>query len=345
MENYDYKGWKIPNKLHIFVKKNKRYEYPQAMIASSEKQEALETAKKWASGKYSGWTENDYIQYDIDNENIDFELLDSAGGSSQGGKLSFWNCIISKGDMKVVIGISSDILIELLKNTDFEKGKCKNKIILARYQNKWGAITKDMKEYKEAIKDMEMNDNFTLAKKTTKWKPGYEYYSKTQKSIYLYDLYKWYETEQYNGGWYTHYMRLKEYKTPQLVKTTLEEWAYKDYSKLSEYIKEEKSKKNNWKFLRIFNPIYDKEKLPSRIEGKKVLDIDVDMNTLNDYLLEYREEVTNKFLNQDKDHRTCYLDELMSVYAYSINKNDKPIIPEKVMNKIKEFYNLDIREV
>lgn len=49
MDNYDYKGWKILNKLHIFAKKYpskyREYAYPQAMIASSEKPEALETAK------------------------------------------------------------------------------------------------------------------------------------------------------------------------------------------------------------------------------------------------------------------------------------------------------------
>ena len=97
MESYDYKGWRIPEKLHIFAKKHpyRKYDIPQAMIASSDKESALETAQKWASGKYSGWTKDDYVQYDIDNENIEFELLDSAGCSSQGGKLSFWNCIIS----------------------------------------------------------------------------------------------------------------------------------------------------------------------------------------------------------------------------------------------------------
>lgn len=339
MDNYDYKGWKILNKLHIFAKKypNKyrEYEYPQAMISSSEKPEALETAKKWASGKYSNWTENDYIQYDIDNEDIEFELLDSANGSSQGGKLSFWNCIISKGDMKVIVGISSDLLVELLKNTDFEKGKCKSKVILARYKNQWGAIAKNMKEYKEAIKDMEIYNDFNNAKKTSKWKPGYEYYSKTQKSIYLYDLYQWYEV---NDNYYSSYATIKEYKKPITKKKTLDDWYYEKYTKLSEFIEKESKMTNDWKFVRLFTPGYDKEKLPSRIEGNKVLDIDVDIATINKYLLEYRERITNEFLSQTKDHRSCYLNELIGAYAYSTNKDDKPIIPPEVFDKIYELY-------
>ena len=342
MENYDYKGWKIPNQLHIFAKKNlnkyREYLYPQAMIASSEKPEALETAKKWASGKYSDWTEDDYIQYDIDNENIEFELLDSAGCSSQGGKLSFWNCIISKGDMKVIVGISSDLLVELLKNTDFEKGKCKSTIILARYRNQWGAITKDMNEYKEAINDMEIYNDFNNAKKTSKWKSGYEYYSKTQKSVYLYDLYQWYEVD----GSYYNYI-IKEYRKPITKKKTLDNWYYEEYIKegnikLSEYIEKTSKMINKWKFIRLFTPGYDKEKLPARIEGNKVFDIDVNIDTINKYLLEYREKITNKFLNQTKDHRKCYLDELIEAYSYSISKDDKPIIPPEVFVKIYELY-------
>lgn len=95
---------------------------------------------------------------------------------------------------------------------------------------------------------------------------------------------------------------------------------------------------NDWKFVRLFTPGYDKEKLPSRIEGNKVIDIDVDIATINKYLLEYRERITNEFLSQTKDHRSCYLNELIGAYAYSTNKDDKPIIPPEVFDKIYELY-------
>ena len=346
MESYDYKGWKIPEKLHIFAKKHpyRKYDIPQAMIASSDKESALETAQKWASGKYSGWTKDDYIQYDIDNENIEFELLDSAGCSSQGGKLSFWNCIISKEDMRVIVGISSDILIELLKNTDFEKGKCKDKIILARYKNQWGTITKDMKEYKEAIKDMKIDNNLNTAKKTSKWKPGYEYYSKTQKSVYLYDLYQWYDIKKVYEGWhfYSDKYCIMEYDKLKTKKVVLDKWMYKDYSTLLEYINITKNMENKWKFHYLFSYLDYKDKLPSRIKGDKVFDIDVDIDTINKYLIEYRKEITDEFLKQDENHITCDISTIIGAYAYSIDKNDKPIIPQEVLYKIKTLYNVNI---
>lgn len=74
--------------IYIFQKYKTAYEYPQAMIASSEKKMQL-IQLRWASGKYSGYTKEDYIEYIIDNEGIELEILDSANGSSQGGKLSF----------------------------------------------------------------------------------------------------------------------------------------------------------------------------------------------------------------------------------------------------------------
>ena len=54
--------------------------------------------------------------------------------------------------------------------------------------------------------------------------------------------------------------------------------------------------------------------------------------------MEYREKITNKFLSQTKDHRECYLDELIGAYSYSISKDDKPIIPPEVFDKIDRLY-------
>lgn len=347
MEVYDYKGWKIPNKLHIFsrktIKEHYGYSIPQAMIASSDKEAAINTAQKWASCKYRDWTEDDYIRYDIDNEGIEFELLDSAGGSSQGGKLSFWNCIISKGDMKVIVGISADILIELLKNTDFKQGKCQSKIILARYKNQWGAITKDMKEYKEAVKDMQINNILNSSKKTSKWEQGYEYYSKTQKDTYLYDLYKWNELEK--GYWYDRYSTacLTEYKVPKTEKVTLEDWCYKDCSKLSEYIDKHKKDDSDWYVKKLFLPSsYNiKPKLPSRIKGNKVLDVDISLEEINNMIKEYRKKSIEQYLSHgdDNPHKYADLVDIIYAFSYSVDKNDKPIIPEEIFKEIKKLFN------
>ena len=97
----DYQGIKIYKRL-IIVKNKKG----QGYIVEEGNKSSLETAERWASwGEYVG------TSFTYDNGNFDFELLDAAGGSNQGGKLSFWNCKITAPDNEeFIVGINSEII-------------------------------------------------------------------------------------------------------------------------------------------------------------------------------------------------------------------------------------------
>lgn len=355
MESYDYKGWKIPTNLRIFARKTineyKGYKCPQAMIASSDKADAIETAKRWASHKYSEYSDEDYIEYNIENKDIEFELLDSANNSSQGGKLSFWNCLISKDDMKVIIGISSDILIGLLRNNDFSNGKCKSKVIMARYKNQWGALTENMNEYSEAIDDINTNLKFENSKKTTKWKQGVEYFSKTRTDIYLYNLYKWYEISEETKYYWSRSKDILSYKNPQKGYLVFPEYLYRDFNKLSDFIKHyEQSNKGIEDISCLFaSPYYFEKKLSARVEGKEKFKIDVTTKELELYLEKYREFITEKYLNSDENSCWQYRDPeaIVNAFAFSFDKDKKPIIPDKVIEKLKKnkcvFFDMEGR--
>lgn len=326
----EYKGWKIPQKLYIYSKKyNTAYEYPQAMIASSEKENAIDTAKRWASGKYSGYTEEDYIEYIINNEGIELEILDSAKGSSQGGKLSFWNCILSKDNMKVVVGIGSDLLLELIRNSSFIKGKCQNKLMMARIGQHWGALHDGMPQYQEAIADMKVSNNFDKSRKTSSWEKGYEYYSKTRSDIYLYDLYVWRICERINDYWYysnPHY-KITEFKTPKKIKVTeCVGWIKnREFKTLSQLMANGGGK---------YNSEYYKEylKLPPRIKGEKILDIDLDANDIELLLQKNREKTENEYFSSCPN----WFSYVISSFGVSATPYERPKLSERLLKEIKE---------
>lgn len=326
----EYKGWKITEKLYIYSKKEKgRYDYPQAMIASSNKPEAIDTAKRWASGKYCNYTENDYVEYIIDNKDIKLEIIDSANGSSQGGKLSFWNCLLSKGDIKVVVGIGSDLLLELLKNSTFVNGKCQDKLIMARIGQHWGALHENMKEYKEAIKDMELSKKIESAKKTTKWEKGYEYYTKTTNEVYLYDLYVWRALEFLGDNWWgsPQKYQLVEFSKPKIIKVT--EWSgwikNKNIKTLSQLIKNGGG---------IYNSEFYKNylKLQPKIKGNKILDIDLSPEEIDEKIKENRENVEKDYFENKPNWLSC----LIGCYGVSATLEGKPELPDRVLEEIKK---------
>ena len=159
----DYQGIKIYKRL-IIVKNKKG----QGYIVEEGNKGSLETAERWASwGEYVG------TSFTYDNGNFDFELLDAAGGSNQGGKLSFWNCKITAPDNEeFIVGINSEILLELLKYNKFENGKLLNKkIYFGRIRgNAVGAFTDNMPLFEQAKKDEEARTK--NSKKTVKYDPG-----------------------------------------------------------------------------------------------------------------------------------------------------------------------------
>ena len=142
----------------------------QAYLVDPSNKKQLESARYWAawteygpsiktaSGKWEReWKkEHEPLEYTFGNQHFKLELLDCAGGSSQGGKLSFWNCIVSKEDKRFKIGINSDMLLELLKNATFVKGVCQDDLLFVTDNGRVGMCAEGSEVHKAAIKDMEL---------------------------------------------------------------------------------------------------------------------------------------------------------------------------------------------
>lgn len=227
----DYKGVKIPKKV-IIVSKPKswwfnylteevysRYDDSPAYVVDPDSKGMLESALSWAKAQslkldennkpieyVNQWNRKEYeyealdgIQYEYDNNGcFEFELEDSANGSCQGGKLSFWNCKITGPDGKqFLIGINSDILLNLLKHNTFINGKCQSKVYLGRIKgNAVGAFTENMELFEQAKHD----DTIRNASKSKKYVPGDIVRTKTETFVYIGEIYKTFETFSYKTG-------------------------------------------------------------------------------------------------------------------------------------------------
>jgi hypothetical protein len=117
----------------------------------------------------------------------------SAGGSSQGGKLSFWMCKFTKTleDGTVIegnIGINQEELKDLLKESTFINGVCQEPVAFYRINGNVGICTMTGEKYQKALKDKAEDETLKKAKKTTKWELGRVYKTKTMSSFWIGDV-------------------------------------------------------------------------------------------------------------------------------------------------------------
>lgn len=68
--------------------------YPKAFVANAEKPHIVQSAKRWANSSYSGYSAPKTIT--TENNGFYLSLISAADDSSNGGKLSFWMCLIEK---------------------------------------------------------------------------------------------------------------------------------------------------------------------------------------------------------------------------------------------------------
>lgn len=183
-------SWAVPYKITIVESPNNRLyiddesSIPKAYVVFGDNKKSLENAHRWA-GK-------DAVDKTVlGNTEFTFEILECAGHNSQGGKLSFWNCRIRNTDesIDVSVGINSEILFLLLKETTFIDGFCKGNVILAKYDGQLGVVCKGTKSYDEAIKSQGIKDSLKKGK-TTKWEKGFEYRTQNTSDIWIGDAYK-----------------------------------------------------------------------------------------------------------------------------------------------------------
>lgn len=123
-----------------------------------------------------------------DNSGFHLEINMSARNSSQGGKLSFWMCKITKGDSICGnIGINQKELKDLLKDSTFVKGVCQEEVCFYRINGNIGVCVVGSEKYKLAIADRDKDEKLKKVKKTTKWELGRNYYAKTTNNVYICD--------------------------------------------------------------------------------------------------------------------------------------------------------------
>ena len=212
----NYTGWKMFDTVTIVAKQMTRWNYEtcetiytdeyQGFIVDTKNKKQLETAIRWGTSyEYEYFTDEKGQrsvkerrevkpeQHTYDNKGFTLELSEAAEQSSQGGKLSFWNCWITAPDgKKFLIGIAANLLLDVLKSCDVKNGIVQEPLMFARCKGGVGMLSESMNSYKDAVNDEYQRKNKSTGK-TTKHKIGYVYETLTQKNIYAGDFYRWYE--------------------------------------------------------------------------------------------------------------------------------------------------------
>lgn len=195
-----YQGYTLYPKIKL-VAQNTSAQIEKAYVVDPADKKQLESAHNWAmtyrskydeNQKYIGRDDIPGVEYDFDNDGFKLILYQAAGGSSQGGKLSFWRCIVEKDDKSFEIGISAEMLLDLMKQSTFKFGVCDQALSFVRKNGQVGMLSTSMDNYKAALEDMEAKK--AVKKGRTKvHKLGHAYTTLRECSIYVADLYIWYE--------------------------------------------------------------------------------------------------------------------------------------------------------
>lgn len=284
-----YTGWKLFDKVTIVAKKMLAYDYKtgeatdtgnaQGYLVDPTNKKQLESARNWGTTYKSIYKEVDgkrqFVdkeiiepdEYTYDNDGFTLELHNSAEGSSQGGKLSFWNCWITAPDgHRFLIGISADLLLDVLKSSTIVNGVVQDKLMFARCHGGVGMLSKSMDSYKDAVKDECIKKKMSKGK-TSKHKVGHVYETTTEKNIYFGKFYRWYEpiikesTSWYDSKSIVGFKRLEK---------PIEYIYFPDYydgkNKMSDY--------NDGYMFRC------REKAPARHESDIVIELDITMEDI-----------------------------------------------------------------
>lgn len=288
MTTKGYTGWKLFDKVTIVAKKIFAYDYKtgttndtgdvQGYIVDPSNKKQLKTARSWGTTyNYEYFTDEDGYrrvkesttnvpeEYTYDNDGFTLELHNAAGGSSQGGKLSFWNCWITAPDGKrFLIGIAADLLLDVLKNSTVIKGVVQDTLLFARCNGNVGMLSKSMSSYQDALNDEAIKKKLSKGK-TSKHQIGHVYETATERNVYGGKLYRWYEpiTEDVprRNSFFSEYVGFKKLKNP--VELVYFPHYYEGKNKMSDY--------NDGRLWEC------REKAPVRHESDILVDVDVTM--------------------------------------------------------------------
>lgn len=297
MSTSKYMGWSIPENVIIVAKelrdwKDGEYVYTgkyQGYVVDPNNKGMLASAHGWAEWKeyikpydtvtktYADVIEHKGIEYSFVNEGFTLELLESADKSSQGGKLSFWNCKISKDDKEFIIGINADYLLEILLYNTFINGVCQETLSFARCKGGVGMTTKNMPIYQQFLAD-EAKRAAMKKGKTKKREPGHLYSTLTGGDVYFGTYYRWYEPVYKDGYYYYQRDLIGFKKLAEPVAQHWQPWYNEKFTKKSEYFS---------------SNLYWDESTPARTDSGKVAEIDMtDEEVLEKHLVRLFNEKT-----------------------------------------------------
>lgn len=302
MENKEYSGWNLFNKVIIVAKEKTRYcwdtgkqefEGYQGYIVDPSNKSMLKSARNW--GIIHRWENSDdggrkYIEiepeeFEYENKGFKLALYKAAGYSNQGGKLSFWNCLITAPDgKKFIVGIAADLLLDMLKCSTVVNGEVQADLVFARQNGQVGMLSEDMQLYKDALRDMEIKAN---AKKgmTSKFTVGHIYETLTESNVYLGKFYRWYEPIYGDYSRY-HYQR-------DIV-------AFKKLSKPIEFVmypRYQEDKNNFSDYIDLTGPYSCRDKAPKRKESDKTIKMDISFSKFIEGL---EEKCIYEYIDKDR---------------------------------------------
>lgn len=289
-QTYNY--WKLMDEVTVAIRKEENYGGFSGYVVESTNKEAVESAISWAEyTPYDRETREYLPKVDPDvhtfkNEGFTATILDSAGGSSQGGRLSFWSCKVEKDGVEFVIGVNDAILADLIRSSTIIDGVVQDKVMFARRSGQPGLVHEKMKSYKEALADTEKRASIKSAKKTTKWEIGGVYSSITQSDICLGEVWDTMETvqETVNEGYWSQRTveKLVKRKEPVRVKLWMSARDSTNNENMTEFLKYHLD--NEWYWISTGKP-------PSRAKSGQLDVTDEDLKLI-DEILSKRSEYT-----------------------------------------------------
>lgn len=314
---------RIYNEIVLFGRRNR--DSVDYYVAESTNKSHLSTGKEW-SRTYDYENEKNIEGLEIHTENKGFTLsLDKAADySSQGGKLSFWMCRIQKGDeIDGDIGINQHELNELIKESTFVNGVCQQEVCFYRTGGNVGACVVGGERYNKLLNITKADDNIAKAKKTTKWKLGEVYLSKTYQGIWIGDVYNPITKETFhvvNNQWIDNNKDMKyatEYYLPRLY-----------YGRMNVDYNEEE--------YYCYSDLY--KKFPSRVSTNHY----VDVSTFED---RWNQEVRQNMLDEIEslvERKNDYNKQLKEYPSRKFNAYDLRYIEGMCMYVNKNTYPVDI---
>lgn len=353
----DYKGYKLIDTIMLVCRDEAEHDDShgvnrsgcyQAYLVDPANKKQLESARYWAkwteygpsfknteTGKWEREYEikHDPVEFTFDNNGFELKLKDCAGGSSQGGKLSFWNCLVTKDHKTFMIGINSDMLLDLLKNATFVNGKCQSPLIFITQKGKVGMTVESSETYKQCIQDKELLSTLK-SNQTSKFSFGDKVSTATINDVYLGTITKYYEFdpgERNTSYLYMNHFDIRECTLTKLKKPVtyhLFDSLYKDKT-LTELLNSYDSSFYSYPDI--------KKTCPKRtITGKIIMDCTEEdfkqgvMNKIYDY------EASCKYMDESYHYQDCTTDKKLYYFLskQSFGFGFKPFDLDPVLMKL-----------